>query len=96
MKEHFLGTLLIGGDSAYIYSGSSVARPEEGNIIDLSKNTTDAGNLKENRKYWLPSRSGTLLFLSLLPDLLGITYLFENFHVVNHAIAKNKVKQIND
>lgn len=37
MKEHFLGTLLIGGDSAYIYSGSSVARPEEGKLFIFSE-----------------------------------------------------------
>ncbi|XP_078262629.1 dynein axonemal assembly factor 9 isoform X2 [Rhinoraja longicauda] len=37
MKEHFLGTLLIGGASAYLYSGSSVARPEEGKLLIFSE-----------------------------------------------------------
>ncbi|XP_051866476.1 uncharacterized protein C20orf194 homolog [Pristis pectinata] len=37
VEENFLGTLLIGGDSAYLYSGSPVARPEEGKLYILSE-----------------------------------------------------------
>ncbi|XP_067884830.1 uncharacterized protein C20orf194 homolog isoform X1 [Heterodontus francisci] len=35
-EESFLGTLLTSGDSAYLCSGSSVARPEEGKLFILS------------------------------------------------------------
>uniref|UniRef100_UPI00398EE7D4 dynein axonemal assembly factor 9 isoform X2 n=1 Tax=Pristiophorus japonicus TaxID=55135 RepID=UPI00398EE7D4 len=35
-EESFLGTLLTRGDSAYVYSGSSAARPEEGKLFILS------------------------------------------------------------
>ncbi|XP_069779619.1 dynein axonemal assembly factor 9 isoform X2 [Narcine bancroftii] len=37
VEDNFLGTLLIGGDFAYLYSGSSVARPEEGKLFILTE-----------------------------------------------------------
>ncbi|XP_041046085.1 uncharacterized protein C20orf194 homolog isoform X1 [Carcharodon carcharias] len=36
-EESFFGTLLTSGDSAYLCSGSSVARPEEGKLFILSE-----------------------------------------------------------
>ncbi|XP_059821698.1 uncharacterized protein C20orf194 homolog isoform X1 [Hypanus sabinus] len=37
LEKHLLGTLLLGGDSAYLYSGSPVARPEEGKLFIFSE-----------------------------------------------------------
>ncbi|XP_067837186.1 uncharacterized protein C20orf194 homolog isoform X2 [Heptranchias perlo] len=84
-EESFLGTVLTGGDSAYLYSGSSVARPEEGKLFILSEgilfvhprfgSMTVAKNHMTALKYYDGNSPGVVAVLiieykrSLLPHL---------------------------